>query len=66
MTSYDENGEKVCFNQISTFVVGAGGFGGKRSSDKIIPTATVPNRQPDSCVEEKTSVDQVCVLLLTV
>lgn len=59
MTSYDEKGEKVCFNQTSTFVVGAGGFGGKRSSDKIIPTEKAPNRSPDNSMEEKTSIDQV-------
>ncbi|KAK1892412.1 Peroxisomal multifunctional enzyme type 2, partial [Dissostichus eleginoides] len=28
--------ELICFNQFSVFVVGAGGFGGKRSSDKAI------------------------------
>ena len=59
MTSYDEDGEKVAFNQLSTFVVGAGGFGGKRSSDKAYPTQKAPNREPDSSMEEKTSIDQV-------
>ena len=44
---------------MSTFVVGAGGFGGKRSSDKAYPTQKHPNRQPDSVFEEKTSIDQV-------
>lgn len=30
--SFDESGDQVCFNQFSTFIVGAGGFGGKRDS----------------------------------
>ena len=33
--TYDENKQLLAFNQFSTFVVGAGGFGGKRASDKI-------------------------------
>ena len=36
VNSYDENNDLVAYNQFSTFVVGSGGFGGKRSSDKII------------------------------
>ena len=59
VTCYDAHGEKVALNQMSTFVVGAGGFGGKRSSDKAYPTQKHPNRQPDSVFEEKTSIDQV-------
>lgn len=59
VTSYDENGEKVAFNQTSTFVVGAGGFGGKRSSDNSFPTYKHPDRPADAVLEERTSVDQV-------
>ncbi|XP_067952015.1 peroxisomal multifunctional enzyme type 2-like [Watersipora subatra] len=65
MTSYDEDGEKVAFNQLSTFVVGAGGFGGKRSSDKAYPTQKAPNREPDSSMEEKTSIDQAALYRLS-
>ena len=39
--SFDELGELICFNQFSTFVVGAGGFGGKRSSDYVKVTMTI-------------------------
>ena len=39
--SFDESGELICFNQFSTFVVGAGGFGGKRSSDYVKVTMTI-------------------------
>ena len=32
---YSYSGEElICYNQFSIFVVGAGGFGGKRTSDK--------------------------------
>lgn len=33
VNTYSGN-ELVCYNQFSVFVVGAGGFGGKRSSEK--------------------------------
>lgn len=59
MTSYNEKKEKVCFNQISIFLVGAGGFGGKRNSDKVFSTAQAPKRQADRTVKETTSIDQV-------
>lgn len=45
--------------QWSIFVVGSGGFGGKRSSDQIVPTVDAPKRQPDSSLKFKTSIDQV-------
>ena len=36
--TFDESGEQICFNQFTTFAVGAGGFGGKRTSkyNKVI------------------------------
>jgi len=57
--TFDEKNEKVCFNQFSLFVVGAGRFGGKRTSDQIRPTANPPSRSPDAFIAEKTSIDQV-------
>ena len=33
MDTFDERGEKVCFNQFSIFIVGHGGFGGPKTSD---------------------------------
>ena len=62
METFDEKKEKVAYNQFSTFVVGAGKFGGKRSSDSIIPTVDPPKRNPDTTMSQKTSVDQVCVI----
>ena len=53
------NGDKLCTTQMILFVVGAGGFQGKRSSSKIIPTVEAPNRQPDASVIQQTSHDQV-------
>jgi len=63
VTSYDAEGEKVAFNQLITFVVGAGGFGGKRSSDKAYSTQKPPSRSADSVLEERTSIDQVLILI---
>ena len=33
--TFDEEGNKIFFNQFVTFVVGSGGFRGKRSSDVL-------------------------------
>ena len=56
---FDQAKEKVLTTQWSLFVVGAGGFGGKRASDQIIPTVDPPKRQPDASLQYKTSSDQV-------
>lgn len=57
--TFDEKNEKVAFNQFTTFVVGAGNFGGPNSSSEAIPLVDAPSRAPDAVVQEKTSVDQV-------
>lgn len=59
METFDEKNEKLAFNQFSTFVVGAGKFGGKRNSDEARPTANPPKRPPDASISEKTGIDQV-------
>uniref|UniRef100_A0A672KGM4 Hydroxysteroid (17-beta) dehydrogenase 4 n=1 Tax=Sinocyclocheilus grahami TaxID=75366 RepID=A0A672KGM4_SINGR len=51
--------ELVCYNQFSVFVVGAGGFGGKRTSQKAVVTAPLPDRAPDAVIVDQTSRDQV-------
>lgn len=58
-----DTGAKICYNQSSLFLVGAGKFGGKKMSDKSEAKAVVdpPNRAPDIIVIEKTSSDQVCI-----
>ncbi|TRY64831.1 hypothetical protein DNTS_004422 [Danionella cerebrum] len=52
-------GELLCFNQFSVFIVGSGGFGGKRASEKARATAAVPERPADAVIVEETSRDQV-------
>ncbi|XP_059147270.1 peroxisomal multifunctional enzyme type 2-like isoform X2 [Physella acuta] len=62
--TYDENNDKVAFNQFSTFYVGAGNFGGPKTSTETIPIIEVPSRAPDSVMQEKTSVDQAALYRL--
>ena len=59
--SRDECGEVVAVNQMSIFVVGDGGFGGPRSSDKLIDVAKIPDRDPDKISEYQTSEDQAAL-----
>ncbi|KAJ8304649.1 hypothetical protein KUTeg_018232 [Tegillarca granosa] len=63
--TFDEQGEKVMFNQFGTFVVGAGKFGGKRTSQKAKEPISAPKRSPDSSIIEKTSVDQAALYRLS-
>eukprot|EP00105_Crassostrea_gigas_P009550 XP_011424543.1 PREDICTED: peroxisomal multifunctional enzyme type 2 isoform X1 [Crassostrea gigas] len=63
--TFDEKNEKVAFNQFSTFVVGAGKFGGKRNSDEAKPTANPPKRPPDASISEKTGIDQAALYRLS-
>ena len=48
---YDEDGDELVNNELTTFVRGAGGWGGERgpSADVNVP----PDRAPDAVVEEK-------------
>lgn len=57
--TFDENNEKVAFNQFTTFVVGAGNFGGSSQSSAAVPLVDAPTRAPDAVTQEKTTVDQV-------
>lgn len=59
--TYDESGELIATSQICTFVLSAGGFGGKRDSNVMVPLLDEPKRSPDSTVKEKTSVNQVII-----
>ncbi|MBL8601639.1 MAG: SDR family NAD(P)-dependent oxidoreductase [Myxococcales bacterium] len=60
--SYEEDGELLAINELSTFVRGAGGFGGERGpSNEITP----PDRAPDAVIEEKTSEDQALLYRLS-
>lgn len=53
-------------NQLSTFVVGAGNFGGKtKASDDVKPVVSIPNRPCDASVKYTTSVDQAALYRLS-
>ena len=57
--TFNEKNEKIAFNQTGVFVQRAGGFGGKRSSDKQIMPQDAPKRPPDASIKEVTGIDQV-------
>ncbi|XP_074651507.1 peroxisomal multifunctional enzyme type 2-like [Tubulanus polymorphus] len=64
--TYDDGGVKLCCNQFAIFVVGAGNFGGKRTSTKQKMTAgKPPSRSPDASITEKTSIDQAALYRLS-
>lgn len=44
---------------MSVFIVGAGGFQGKRTSPHNIPLIDAPTRKPDISITQQTNVDQV-------
>lgn len=60
--SFDQSGKLLVKNQISTFIVGAGNFGGKtKGSNDVIESIPTPNRQFDESVKFVTSVDQAAL-----
>lgn len=61
--SYDETGERLVYNEVVTFVRGAGGFGGDRgpSAEVNVP----PSRKPDAVVEEKIPENQALLYRLS-
>lgn len=63
--SFNENGDLVFRNQIVSFAVGAGNFGGPRNGTKIVPCQAKPNRQPDQILTHKTCVDQAAIFRLS-
>ncbi|KAL4227624.1 hypothetical protein ACF0H5_013065 [Mactra antiquata] len=63
--TYDENKEKVAFNQFATMVIGAGGFQGAKNSDALKKMVKPPKRAPDASMAEKTCVDQAALYRLT-
>ncbi|XP_041792643.1 peroxisomal multifunctional enzyme type 2 [Chelmon rostratus] len=57
--------ELVCYNQFSVFVVGAGGFGGRRTSEKVKASLPPPKRAPDAVVVDATTRDQAALYRLS-
>ena len=62
-TSYDEHGDALIRNELTTFVRGAGGWGGERgpSADVNVP----PDRAPDKVIEDKTHPNQALLYRLS-
>ena len=63
VVSYDEQGNELTKNEITTFVRGAGGWGGDRgpSQDVNVP----PDRAPDKVVEDKIPPHQALLYRLS-
>ncbi|MDQ3367503.1 MAG: SDR family NAD(P)-dependent oxidoreductase [Myxococcota bacterium] len=61
--TYDEHGDELVRNELTTFVRGAGGWGGERgpSADVNVP----PDRAPDKVIEDKTSENQALLYRLS-
>ncbi|XP_061585399.1 peroxisomal multifunctional enzyme type 2 [Cololabis saira] len=57
--------ELLCYGQFTVFVVGAGGFGGKRQSDKAKAPLPPPKRAPDAVVIDSTTADQAALYRLS-
>jgi len=61
----DEEGGLLLVNQSSIFVVGAGGFGGSRSSEHSIEVRKAPSRSPDATASYATNKDQAALYRMT-
>ncbi|MBV8757584.1 MAG: SDR family NAD(P)-dependent oxidoreductase, partial [Deltaproteobacteria bacterium] len=61
--TYDENGDELIKNELTTFVRGAGGWGGDRgpSADVNVP----PDRAPDKTIEDRTTDNQALLYRLS-
>src|SRR5579859_6939322 len=63
ITTTDESGAELAYNEVTTFVRGAGGWGGDRGPSADVNVA--PSRAPDAVVEEKTSPNQALLYRLS-
>jgi NAD(P)-dependent dehydrogenase (short-subunit alcohol dehydrogenase family)/acyl dehydratase/putative sterol carrier protein len=64
VTSSDAvTGEEIAYNEITTFVRGAGGWGGERGPSVEINVP--PSREPDFVIEEKTDANQALLYRLS-
>ena len=63
ITTSDDQGNELAYNELTTFVRGAGGWGGERgpSADVNVP----PERAPDATITEKTSETQALLYRLS-
>lgn len=66
MDVYSYSGkELICYNQFSVFLVGSGGFGGKRTSEKLKVALAIPSRPPDAVLTDTTSLNQAALYRLS-
>ncbi|HUS31029.1 MAG TPA: SDR family NAD(P)-dependent oxidoreductase, partial [Kofleriaceae bacterium] len=61
--TYDETGDELVRNEVSTFVRGAGGWGGDRGPSAEVNVA--PDRAPDKVLEDKTTENQALLYRLS-
>jgi 3-hydroxyacyl-CoA dehydrogenase/3a,7a,12a-trihydroxy-5b-cholest-24-enoyl-CoA hydratase len=61
--TYDENGDELIKNELTTFVRGAGGWGGDRGPSADVNVA--PDRAADKTIEDKTSENQALLYRLS-
>ena len=65
--TYDQKTNNLIFyNQLSALMIGSGGFGGERVSNKpeVVECVAVPDRLPDAIIEQKTTEDQAALFRL--
>ncbi len=63
IVTYDEAGMELCRNELTTFVRGAGGWGGDRGPAQDINVP--PDRAPDATIEEKVPDHQALLYRLS-
>ena len=63
IVTYDERGNELVRNEVTTFVRGAGGWGGERGPSQDVNTP--PDRAPDRIVEEKIPEGQALLYRLS-
>ena len=67
-TTEKETGRKVFYNEQTVFLRGSGGFGGERKGEDRGNSTRgnkIPERDPDSMVEEKTTEEQAVLYRLS-
>ncbi|RKP24368.1 hypothetical protein SYNPS1DRAFT_17312 [Syncephalis pseudoplumigaleata] len=69
ITSKDEQGREVFYNESTAFIRGSGGFGGptKRTNPKpeAVAANVPPKRKPDAIITEKTTEEQAAIYRLS-
>lgn len=63
ISTQDENGNELVYNEMTSFVKGAGGWGGERGPSAEINVP--PQREPDAVIEEKTDPNQTLLYRLS-